>query len=70
VRLRGDLITDAAGNATAHFSPALNQVPAVDTLVESATPYIRMTSTQARIPFTTVGGVSSFALQLEEYTND
>jgi hypothetical protein len=68
--LTAPIITDAAGNATAEFAPALNQIPALNTLVESATPYIRMTSTQARIPFTTVGGVSSFALQLEEYTND
>jgi hypothetical protein len=70
VRLTAPLITDAAGNATAEFAPALNQIPALNTLVESASPYVRMASTQRRIPFPTVDGVSGFSLQLEEYTND
>jgi hypothetical protein len=70
VRLTAPIITDAAGNATAQFAPALNQVPAVNTLVESANPYVRMISTTPRIPFPTSNGVSGFSLSLEEYTND
>jgi hypothetical protein len=70
VRLTAPLITDAAGNATAQFGPALNQIPALNAVVESANPYVPMVSTEARIPFVTSNGVSSFSLNLREYTND
>jgi hypothetical protein len=70
VRLTAPLITDAAGNATAQFGPALNQIPVLNAVVESANPYVPMVSTEARIPFVTTGGVSSFSFNLREYTND
>lgn len=40
VCLTEHLIADAAGNATAQFSPALNEAPAVDVVIETGRPFI------------------------------
>ncbi|MGL4640530.1 MAG: hypothetical protein ACRCVX_12480 [Shewanella sp.] len=39
VGLTADLFTDAVGNATAQFAPALGEIPALNTVVETAHPY-------------------------------
>lgn len=39
VCLTADLITDASGEATAQFEPALGEIPAEDAVVETAEPY-------------------------------
>lgn len=39
VCLTADLITDASGEATAQFEPALGEAPAEDAVVETAEPY-------------------------------
>ena len=66
VRLTAALITDAAGNATAQFRPALNEVPALNTVVGSAKPFVPVAATDNRIPIVLDGGVSGFSISVEE----
>lgn len=49
VVLKANLVADGAGNATASFEPALGEVPATSTVVETINPYIlaRMANPQA-----------------------
>lgn len=66
VRLTDDLVTDASGNAIAQFSPALNQVPAFGTAIETANPYVPVTSSDTRLSIITTDSVSSFSFDIEE----
>lgn len=66
VRLEADLITDASGNATAVFSPALNEVPVLGVTVESAKPYIRVTASTPDNPWSQDEGISGFSMDIEE----
>lgn len=66
VRLTADLVTSAAGAATAEFAPALNEVPALGAVVETAKPYVRVAASATRNPMPQSNGISGFTLDVEE----
>ncbi|MDZ7906367.1 MAG: hypothetical protein U5N55_11755 [Cypionkella sp.] len=66
VRLTDHLVTDSSGNATASFSPALNEVPALAATVETARPFVAVTASQPDNPFEQEDGVSRFQMDIEE----
>ena len=66
VRLTADLITDASGNATAEFAPSLNETPTLGATVETANPYVPVTSTRTRNSMDYDNGVSGVTLEIEE----
>lgn len=66
VRLEVDLISDASGNTTAQFAPALNEVPTLGASVETARPFVPVASAKPRIGLSYDQGVSGTALEVEE----
>lgn len=66
IQLEDDLITDASGEATAVFTPALNQVPVEDAVCETANPYLPVAQANSRTIIGSTDAVSGFALELEE----
>lgn len=69
VRLTADLVTDASGEAVAEFAPALNEVPTLGATVETANPYVPVTSSSPRNPMPQSNGISGFAMDVEEYVS-
>jgi hypothetical protein len=66
VRLTADLLTDASGNATAEFAPALNEIPTLGVAVETAKPFVPVTSATARLGLSYDNGVSAISFEIEE----
>ena len=66
VRLEADLVTDGSGNATAQFSPALNETPTLGASVETARPYVPVTASGPDNPFAHDNGLSAFTMDIEE----
>lgn len=66
VRLTADLITDASGNATANFAPALSETPNVGATVETANPFVPVSSSATRLGFSMDQGVAGTAFEVEE----
>lgn len=66
VMVTSDMRTDASGNATASFVPALGQTPATDTPVETANPYIPVCSTSPVAALNYSNGVSGVSIDLAE----
>ena len=66
VCLKADLITDASGDATAQFEPALNETPAEAATVETAAPYIPMAPTQPVMGLAMSQGISGTSFDVEE----
>lgn len=66
VRLTADLITNATGKAVAAFGPALNEVPTLGATVETANPYVPVSSTETRLSIPQNQGISGFAFDVEE----
>ena len=66
VRLEADLVTNASGQATAVFSPALNEVPVLGTAVETARPYVPVTASTPDNPWIYDDAISGFAMDVEE----
>lgn len=64
--LMADLRTDASGNATATFEPALNEAPTQGATVETVAPYVPMSPVDPTVSLNTVEGVSSFSIAVEE----
>lgn len=66
VCLVADLVTDASGNATAQFKPALGETPAEDAQVETADPFIPMSATDGDQGLDMRDGVSGTSFAVEE----
>lgn len=66
VCLTADLVTDASGNATATFRPALTEPPAEGSEVETADPFIPMSLVNPSQGFSTDNGVSAASFDVEE----
>lgn len=66
VRLTADLLTDGSGEAVAEFSPALNEVPTLGAMIETANPYVRVAASATRNPIPLSNGISGFVLDVEE----
>lgn len=66
VCLTEDIFTDAAGKATAQFNFELGEVPALDTVIESANPFVPVRSSSNRGAFTYDNAISGRAFELEE----
>lgn len=66
VCLEDDLIADGSGKAVAAFAPALHEVPASETEVETARPYIPMSPVDTRLGLQTNNGVSTASFDVEE----
>ena len=66
VALTADLFTDAAGKGVAQLNFELGEVPALDTVVESANPFVPVRNSQSRGGFTYENAVSGRAFDLEE----
>lgn len=67
VMLMADLITNSSGEATAQLNIALDEIPANNTQVETAFPYVPVICTDGNPALSYDGGVSSAALNLEEH---
>jgi len=67
VMLMADLITNSSGEATAQLNIALDEIPANNTQVETASPYVPVICTDGNPALSYDGGVSSAALNLEEH---
>lgn len=61
-----DLVTDAAGQATAQLNIELGEVPAVDTVVETAAPFIPVCNADPRVSISWDNAVSGAGFNLEE----
>lgn len=66
VRLTADLVTDAAGKAVAQIAPALNEVPILGAVVESANPFVPVAATETRLSLPQSNSVSGFSFDVEE----
>lgn len=66
VCLTADLRSDASGNATATFEPALNEAPATGVTVETAYPFIPMAPVDGLVGFSTSEGISATGFAVEE----
>ncbi len=66
VVLTADLITDAAGSATALFEPALRIPPAAGTVVETARPFMQVRRSDTATGFSYSDAVAGRSLDLEE----
>lgn len=66
VCLVAPLKADAGGNATATFSPALNEVPTAGATVETAYPFIPMAPAEARLGFALDNAISGTSFPVEE----
>jgi hypothetical protein len=66
IQLDEDLISDASGNATATFTPALNQTPVENAICETANPYLPVAQTASRNGMSTANAVSGVSFDLEE----
>jgi hypothetical protein len=64
--LTADMRTNGAGNATASFVPALGQIPATDAPVETANPFVPVSSTDTVSALNYSNGVSGVSLSLAE----
>lgn len=66
VCLLADLMTNADGEATASFKPALNETPVEGAVVETADPFIPMAPVDSELGFETSDGISGAAFEVEE----
>lgn len=66
VCLLQDLRTDASGNATATFEPALNETPTLGATVETTDPYIPMSPVEGSMGLALSNGVSGTSFDVEE----
>lgn len=66
VCLTADINTDAAGKAVAQFDFELGEVPALDTVVETASPFIPVCNSENRSGFTYDNAVAGRTFDLEE----
>ena len=66
VLLLANLVSNGTGRATATFNVALNEVPAVNTVVETIDPYIPVSSTDRRLGVGYDNSVATISLSLEE----
>lgn len=66
VCLTANLTSNGSGNATATFEPALNEIPALNALVETLDPFIPMAPTTPLVGLSTSQGVSGTSLDVEE----
>ncbi len=66
VCLTADLVTDASGEATAQFRPALGETPTLGATVETADPFIPMSLTASDVGLALADGVSSASFEVEE----
>lgn len=66
VVLTAPLVTDASGNATATYKPALNEVPVEGATVETAYPFIPMSPVEGTMGLATAEGVSGTSFDVEE----
>lgn len=66
VCLTSDLVADGSGAATAVFEPALGEVPAAGSQVETIDPFIPMSFTETTQGLSYQGGVSGAVFKVEE----
>ena len=66
VCLLADLMTNADGEATASFKPALNETPTLGATVETANPFIPMAPVNPELGIDTSDGISGAAFEVEE----
>jgi hypothetical protein len=66
VCLTADLRTDASGDATAQFRPALNEIPALGTTVETVDPFIPMSPTTGLSGLSSSEGIAGTSFEVEE----
>jgi hypothetical protein len=66
VCLTADLVSNGAGQATAQFRPALNEVPADNAVVETTTPYVPMSPVEPLMGLDTSQGISGTSFDVEE----
>ena len=66
VMLTADMRTNGSGTATASFVPALGQIPATDTTVETANPFVPVCSIDSASALNYSNGVSGVSLNLVE----
>ncbi len=66
VNLTADLIADADGKGTATFNFALNEIPSVDTVVETGNPYLPVRKSETRGGFSYENAVAGASFALEE----
>lgn len=66
VCLTADLRTDASGEATAQFEPALSEIPALGATVETADPFIDLSATENALGFSFEDAVSGASFAVEE----
>lgn len=66
IRLSAPLITDELGKAMAQFGPALNEIPAFGTTVETARPYVPVAADETRIAMPIADGISGFTMAVSE----
>jgi hypothetical protein len=66
VCLTSDLVTNAAGAATALFNVALNEIPLLGVTVETANPFVPLNSSERRLGLQYSDNLSGANLTLEE----
>jgi hypothetical protein len=66
VNLSADLVTDAAGKGVATFNFALDEVPALNAIVETANPFVPVRRSEQGEGFSYDNAVSGSAFMLEE----
>jgi hypothetical protein len=66
VCLEENLQADNSGNATAQFSPALREAPAVDSFVECDQPFMPASLTETSVKIILDNAVSSASFEVEE----
>lgn len=66
VMLTSALQTNASGNATANFVPALTEAPTAAAAVETKNPYIPMSSKEARLGLSGTDGATGTSFDVEE----
>ena len=66
VRLTADLVTDAAGNAVAEYAPALNEVPSLGAIIETANPFVPVASTETNLTIPQSNSIASLSFDIEE----
>ena len=66
VVLTSDLVSDGSGDGTATFEPALPEAAAVDTVIETANPWIAFSLTIDEAGMSFDQGVSDAVLEVEE----
>jgi hypothetical protein len=66
VELQADLITNASGNATAHFEPAIMEGPTAGVTVETKVPFIPVASVDRKLGLAGADGVTATSFEVEE----